>query len=190
MANTTHAVEGAAGKAAEVLSHGAGQPEAVGMPQLNFAHFPNQIFWLVIALGAIYYILSRIALPRIAAILANRKDVITSDLTAAEAMKQKAREAEAAYEKALADARVESSRIIGVAKAEIQAELDVAIAKADAEIAARAAEAEKAISEMRAGAAESVAAVAKDTAVELVSALGGRADASVVADAVDARLKG
>jgi F-type H+-transporting ATPase subunit b len=40
--------------------HGA---EAAGMPQLEFSTFPNQIFWLVIALIAIYLILSRVALP-------------------------------------------------------------------------------------------------------------------------------
>ena len=51
------------------------------------------------------------------------------------------------------------------------------IAKADTKIAAKAAESEKAIAEIRATSAESVKAVAKDTAKELVAALGGKADA-------------
>ena len=54
----------------------------------------------------------------------------------------------------------------------------------------RAAESEKAISEIRASAIESVEAVAKDTAHELVVALGGKADAAAVADAVTNRIKG
>ena len=47
-----------------------GGAETGGMPQLDFSSWPNQIFWLVITLVAIYLILSRVALPRIASVLA------------------------------------------------------------------------------------------------------------------------
>ena len=53
---------------------------AVGMPQLCGDWFGNQIFWLAIALIVLYFILSRIALPRIAAVLAERQGTITNDL--------------------------------------------------------------------------------------------------------------
>lgn len=161
-----------------------------GMPQLDFSTWGNQIFWLVVTLVVIYMILSKVALPRIAAILAERQGTITNDIAAAEDMKVKAQEAEAAYDKALADARTEAHRIVAEAKAEIQSDLDAAIAKADAEIAAKAAESEKAIAEIRAGAAEAVQQVAKDTAQEIVSAMGGKADAKTVDAAVIAQLKG
>ena len=163
---------------------------APGMPQLDIGTFGNQIFWLVLALVAIYFVLSRVALPRIAAILAERQGTITNDIAAAEDLKAKAEEAEAAYEQALADARAEAHRIAAETKAKIQADLDVAIEKADASIAAKAAESEKAIAEIRAGAVEAVAEVAKDTAQEIVGAMGGKADAKAVAAAVTARMKG
>lgn len=161
-----------------------------GMPQLDFSTWGNQIFWLVVTLVVIYLILSRVALPRIAAILSERQGTITNDIAAAEDLKVKAQEAEAAYEKALVDARTEAHRIVAEAKAEIQSDLEAAVAKADAEIAAKTAESEKAIAEIRAGAAEAIEVVAKDTAAELVSALGGSADADAVSNAVDARVKG
>ncbi|NVO57509.1 F0F1 ATP synthase subunit B' [Rhodobacteraceae bacterium B1Z28] len=163
---------------------------AIGMPQLCFDWFPNQIFWLVITLVVIFLVLSRVALPRIAAILAERQGTITNDLAAAEDLKAKAVEAEEAYNKALADARSEAQRIAAEARAEIQVGLDEAIAKADAEIAAKAAESEKAIADIRAGALESIQVVAKDTAAELVTALGGKADADAINGAVDAQTKG
>ncbi|MEY8840678.1 F0F1 ATP synthase subunit B', partial [Cribrihabitans sp. XS_ASV171] len=141
---------------------------AIGMPQLCFDWFPNQIFWLVVTLVVIFLVLSRVALPRIAAILAERTGTITNDLAAAEDLKAKAVEAEEAYNKALADARSEAQRIAAEARAEIQADLDKAIAKADAEIAAQTAESEKAIAEIRAGAVESVKDVARDTAAAVV----------------------
>lgn len=163
---------------------------AVGMPQLCGEWMGNQIFWLVITLVVIFLILSRVALPRIGAILAERQGTITNDIAAAEDLKAKAVEAEEAYNKALADARAEAQRISAEARAEIQADLDDAVAKADAEIAARSAESEKAIAEIRAGALDSIQAVAKDTAAEIVTALGGKSDAKAVAGAVDARMKG
>ena len=170
-------------------AHGAAE-SAPGMPQLDFSTFGNQIFWLAIALVAIYLILSRVALPRIAAVLAERQGTITNDLAAAEDLKAKAVEAEDAYSKALADARAEALRIAAETRAEIQVGLDEAIAKADEQIAAKAAESEKAIGEIKAGALESVKVVAADTAEALVTALGGKADAKAVAAAVADRMKG
>jgi F-type H+-transporting ATPase subunit b len=163
---------------------------ALGMPQLCADWIPNQIFWLVVTLIAIYFVMSRIALPRIGAVLAERSGTITNDIAAAEDLKNKAAEAEAAYDQALLDARAEAQKIVAEAKAEIQVDLNVELEKADAQIAAKTAESEAAIAEIRAGAVKSVTAVAKDTAKELVAALGGTADAKTINAAVTARMKG
>lgn len=167
-------------------SHGG----AIGMPQLCGEWMGNQIFWLVVTLVVIFFILSRIALPRIAAILAERQGAITSDLATAEDLKAKAVEAEKAYNKALADARAEAQNIIAATKAEMKQELDEAMAKADADIAARAAEGEKKIAEIRASALESIKEVAHATAQELVVAMGFKPDAKAIASAVTERVKG
>ncbi len=161
-----------------------------GMPQLDFSTFPNQIFWLLVTLTVIYFVLSRVALPRIGGTIANRKGTITADLSAAEELKQKAVGAETAYNEALANARAEAGKIVAAAKADIHADLNKAIAKADAEIAAKSAESAARIDEIKVGAVAAVEAVAKDTAAELVSSLGGSADAKAISAAVAARLKG
>jgi len=160
-----------------------------GMPQLDFGTFPNQIFWLVVAIVAIYLLLSRVALPRIGAVLAERRGTITNDLMRAEELRQKAEAAEAAYQKALADAKAEAQRIVEKARAEMQAELDLALQKADAEIAARTAESERRIGEIRDSAADAVAQVARDTVGEVLGALGQSADAATIEATVAARLK-
>ena len=186
MATEQEAAELAHG-AAEAAGHAA---ESAGMPQLDFSTFPNQIFWLVVTLVVIYWVLSRIALPRIAGVLADRQGTIAGDIAAAEDYKLKAKDAEAAYEKALADARAQAQKIVAETRAEIQKELDAATVKADAEISARAAESEARIGEIRAGALAAVETVAKDTAAEIVSVLGGKADADALASAIGSRLKG
>ena len=177
--STTETVAGAAGEASEK-----------GMPQLNFATWPNQVFWLLVALVIIYIVLTKIAMPRIASVLAERKGRISGDLAAAEELKSKAKAAEKAYNLALEQARVEAGKIILATKAEIQKDLNAAMADADAQISAKAAESEKRIAEIRAGAVQAVSEVARETAGALVVALGGTADDAAIEAAVAARLKG
>ncbi|MGR3436664.1 MAG: F0F1 ATP synthase subunit B' [Shimia sp.] len=164
--------------------------EAGGIPQFDPSTFPNQIFWLVLTLLAIYLIVTRIAVPRIGAVLAERKGTITNDLAAAEELKTRAAEAEEGYERALREAKAEAQRIADETKAGIQADLDAELAKADADIAAKTAESEARLAEIRDGAAQNVREVARDVAQALVAAMGGKADEATVAAAVDERVKG
>lgn len=173
----------------EHIDGAATEEHAVGMPQLDFETFPNQIFWLVLTLVAIYMILSRVALPRIGAVLAERQGTITNDVAVAEELRNKAKEAEAAHEKALAEARAEAQRIAQKTRDEIQVELDAAVAKADEEIAERTAESEKEIAAIREEATASVREVARDTAAEIVRALGMEPDQGAIDAAVDRRVE-
>ena len=163
-----------------------------GMPQLDFSTFPNQIFWLLVTLVAIYFILTRVALPRISSVLAERQGTLTNDLAAAEDLKRKASEAEDAYEKALADARVEAHRIAEEAKAEIQSGLKDAMDKTDAEIAAKTAESEARIADIRESAVQSVEEVAKDIAADVARAVAPNQtiDEAALSAAVSERVKG
>lgn len=174
----------------ETVAAAAGEAVEKGMPQLNFDTWPNQIFWVLVALVLIWLVLTRIAMPRIGGVLATRKGTIGNDLAAAEELKAKAKAAEAAYNAALEQARAEAAKIVAATKAEIQKDLDAATARADAEISARTAEGEKRIAEIQVGAAAAVAEVARDTAGALVGALGGQADVLAIEAAVSARLKG
>jgi F-type H+-transporting ATPase subunit b len=54
-------------------------------PPFDSTHFMSQLIWLAITFGALYLLMSRVALPRVAAILKERSDKIASDLDAAKA---------------------------------------------------------------------------------------------------------
>lgn len=177
---------GEASLGAEVLH----EAEA-GMPQLNPEFFPNLIFWLIVSIVLLYMILSRVAIPRITSVLAERSDAISGDLETAQLYKRRAEEAEAAYNAALAKARDEAHKIAADKKAEVGKEVDALMAKADAEISAKTAESEKRIAEIRDNAAKSVEEVAREAALEIVSAIAPKAaDAENVNKAVASRLKG
>ena len=162
-----------------------------GMPQLDPAFMPNLVFWLVVTMIVMYFLLSRIALPRISGIIEDRATAIANDLDQAAELKQQAVEAEEAYNQALRDARAEASRISAETKAEIQKDLDAAIAKADAEIAAKSAESEVRIREIRDGAMAAVQEVAGEAAAEIVSAVSPvKANASDLGGIVSSIVKG
>ena len=95
---------------------------AIGMPQLCTDWASNQIFWLVVTLVAIFFVLSRLALPRISAVLSERQGTITNDLAAAENLKQKQNK-QKKHIRSSEDARLEASKIIESAKAEINKSL-------------------------------------------------------------------
>lgn len=171
---------------AENLAHAE-----LGMPQLDFSIYPNLIFWLVVAILAIYFILSRVALPRVGTVIAERSDAIANDIEQAALLKRRAEEAEAAYNAALAEARDEAHRIASETRAAIDKELAALLAKADAEIAVKAAKSEKRLGEIRDNATKSVEEVARDTVSAIVDALlPGSADPAAIDAALANRLKG
>jgi F-type H+-transporting ATPase subunit b len=175
----------------ETTGHENLEHAEAGMPQLDVGLFPNLIFWLIVAIVALYWILSKVALPRIATVLAERNDAIANDIEQAALLKKRAEEAEAAYNAALAKARDEAHKIAAETKAGIDKELSTLLAKADAEIAVKTAESEKRIGEIRDSAAKSVDEVARSTAAALVEALlPGASDQAAVDAAVANRLKG
>ena len=171
---------------AEAGANGSG-----GLPQLDFTTFPSQIFWLIVTVVVLYYLMSKIALPRIASVLEERADHIADDLDKADEYRRMAEDAEKAYQQALADARSRAQAIAAETRAEIQKDVDAEIAKADAEIAARAAESEKRIADIRESAMSSVEEVANETGLAIVDALlPNAADAGAVKTAIQSRLGG
>src|ERR671937_893360 len=78
------------------------------MPQLHFHTFPSQIFWLVVTFAVLYWLMAKVALPRIQRIVEESRNRIDTDLEKAAQMKAEAEAVIAAYEKAIADARAQA----------------------------------------------------------------------------------
>ncbi|MGF1554332.1 MAG: F0F1 ATP synthase subunit B' [Paracoccaceae bacterium] len=170
-------------------AEGGAEHGASGLPQLDFETWPSQIIWAAVFLVVLYQLMTNFALPRISGILEERADAVADDLDKAEEFERRAREAEEAYHKALADARAKAQSIAAETRAKIQEDVDEAMAKADAEISARQAESEKRIAEIRDQAQASVREVAKEAAEALVDKLMPEAqDRGAVDSAVDARV--
>lgn len=134
--------------------------------------------------------MSRLALPRIASVLEERRGRITSDLEQASAAKAETDAAIAAYEKALAEARAKAHAIAKQTNDRLTAETDKLKQETEAALSQKIAAAEASIAATKAKALANVRLVAVDVAGAIVSSLLGEdADKAATESAVDAAMK-
>jgi F-type H+-transporting ATPase subunit b len=157
------------------------------MPQLNIADWPPQLFWLAVTFIALYFIISRIVIPRTGGAIESRKERIDGDLALAQKLKAETDAAAQAYEKELADARAKAGEIGQAARNVLSAEAEKERQKLDAELAAKIAAAEKSIAASRKTALDEVANVAAGVAVDIVDQLTGSRVTKADADQAVAR---
>lgn len=158
-------------------------------PPFDSATFPSQILWLVISFGLLYFLLSKVALPRVGGILQKRQQRILGDIAEANRLKAESEAAAAAYEQELAEARNNANAIGLKARDAAKAEADAKRADAEASVAARVADAEKSIAASKGKAMKDVGAIANETVDAIVSALiGGSIGKADIQKAVQAEL--
>ena len=154
----------AAGEAAHSESSG-------GLPQLDPTWWPSQLFWLVITFGVLYWLMAGKFLPAIGGAIEERRDRIADDLDQASESKREAEEAEAAYNKALADAKAKAQGIAADTRAEMDEEIARMQAETDGEVEQQIAAADARINEMKAAAEAKVHEAASETARAIVETL-------------------
>lgn len=147
-------------------------------PPFDNATFASQLVWLAITFAALYLLMSRIALPRVAAILGERENKLASDLAAAGKMKSDADAAIAAYEKALADAKARAQAIAAETRDKLNAESEARRKAVEAELAQKLHAAEEVIAKGRSDAMSNVRSIAADATAAIVQRLVGQAPAA------------
>jgi F-type H+-transporting ATPase subunit b len=94
------------------------------MPQLDFATYASQIFWLAVTFGLLYIIMAKAALPNIREVLQNRQTRISDDLKKAEKLKIEAEEAEADFTSVIASSKAKASALLAEARDKAEKESD------------------------------------------------------------------
>lgn len=172
-------------------AHAAGAPAAGGaFPPFDASTFPGQLFWLAVTFGLTYVLMSRIALPRVAGIIEERRARIDSDLKAAAAAQKAAEDAAKAFEADLAKAKADAQGIAQSARDAAAKEADARRHQVEAELSAKLAKAEDTIGKTKAKAMANVEAIASEAAAAIVERLTGAAPkAAEIAGALGALAK-
>lgn len=168
---------------ATTQAHG-GEHDSGVFPPFDPATFPSQLLWLAITFGALYVLMSKVALPRIGSILENRKSIVDADLAAADASRQKTDAAIAAYETALANARSKAQGIANETREKIQADLAAKRSAVESDLTAKVTEAETRIAATKREALTHVDEIATETAQSVVGQIIGDVSADSVSAAV------
>jgi F-type H+-transporting ATPase subunit b len=167
-----------------------GEQHAKGFPPFDATTFASQLLWLTLTFVALYLLMARVALPRVGAIIENRRQRVAGDLADAQSFKDQSDSAIAAYEKALADARGRAQTLANEAREKQAAAAEVHRKSLDAKLNAHIAESEKTIANSRTAAMANGRTIAADAAAAIVERLIGSAPAkNDVADAVGDVLK-
>jgi F-type H+-transporting ATPase subunit b len=153
------------------------------MPQFDPSFYPSQIFWLVVSFIALYWIVSRIAVPRVGEVIEQRTRLVQDDIDRATALKQETDQAIAAYEKAMADARAQAQDHMRAVTAEMKAAADKKNAEVSAHVGAQIGDAEARIAKAKSDAMSSLRTIAGDTARDIVAKLASLTPDSGAVDA-------
>ena len=160
-------------------------------PPFDSSTFASQLVSLVIAFVALYIIVSRVALPRVGALIDARQNKIAGDLAEAQKLKDESEAALKAYESDLAQARSRAQAIAAESREKLNAASEAERKTLEDKLAVKLADAEKTIAATRATAMSNVRGIAADAASAIVQRLTGSSpDGKAVEAAVDASLKG
>jgi F-type H+-transporting ATPase subunit b len=172
---------------AQTQAHGGAKP---AFPPFQKETFASQLIWLAIFFVGLYLLMSRIALPRVGGIIEARTSQIEGDLAEANRLKLESESAITAYEKTLADARVNAQAIGAKKRDELMAEADKRRKTLEDQLNRKLEDAEKTIAATKTSAMGNVRGIATEAAAAIVERLIGQAPPEkALADAIADALK-
>lgn len=161
------------------------------MPQLDPTSFSPQLIWLAITFVVLFFLMAKVALPRVGAAIDRRKEQIDGDLDRATKLKAEIDIVIQAYERALTEARAQANATVNETKDRLN---EIASKRSQAAIAALAektAAAETRIAAAKTEALANVRTIAMEAARAATSRLiGDEIDDALIGATVDQVMKG
>ena len=141
---------------------------AVGMPQLDFSTFPNQIFWLVVFCIVLFAIVKLFIIPRMEDIFANRRKIIDGNIAKAEEIRIRVSEIERQIEDELQKAKSQCDEIMNISGNKIKEQMAAALEESKMTTNQLIKEAEGRLKELRAGSEAAIEKISEDLASEII----------------------
>ena len=142
---------------------------AVGMPQLDFSTFPNQIFWLVVFCVVLFAIVKFFIIPRMEDIFANRRKIIDGNIAKAEEIRLRVSEIEKQIEEELQKAKSQCDEIMNTSGNNIKEQMSLALEDSKIATTQLINEAEGRLKELRDGSEAAIERISEELASEIIS---------------------
>ena len=142
---------------------------AVGMPQLDFSTFPNQIFWLVVFCVVLFAIVKLFIIPRMEDIFANRRKIIDGNIAKAEEIRIRVSEIEKQIEEELQKAKSQCDEIMNTSGNNIKEQMALALEDSKIATTQLISEAEGRLKELRDGSEAAIEKISEELASEIIS---------------------
>jgi F-type H+-transporting ATPase subunit b len=160
------------------------------MPQLDTTSFPPQLIWLALSFFALFFLMAKLALPKVGIAIDRRRDRIEGDLDRASKLKAEIDVVIQAYERAIAEARTQATATVNATKERLAAIAADRQRQSMAALAEQSKQAEARIEQAKTLALSNVRSIAADAARAATQRLiGDEFDESRVASAVDLVMK-
>ena len=142
---------------------------AVGMPQLDFSTFPNQIFWLVVFCVVLFAIVKFFIIPRMEDIFANRRKIIDGNIAKAEEIRLRVSEIEKQIEEELQKTKSQCDEIMNASGNNIKEQMAAALEDSKIATYQLINEAEGRLRELRDGSEAAIEKISEELASEIIS---------------------
>jgi F-type H+-transporting ATPase subunit b len=147
--------------------------QSAGFPPFQQDTYPSQLFWLAVCFVLLYALMLKVVIPRIKALLTDRRLRIADDVESAQRFKRESAQIVAAYQSQLMDARQRASTLVEEAQSQIKDEAEHHQDMVDKQFAIHVAASGKTIAEAKAKALGSLHSIAAEAASAIMERLTG-----------------
>ena len=142
---------------------------AVGMPQLDFSTFPNQIFWLVVFCVILFAIVKLFIIPRMEDIFANRRKIIDGNIAKAEEIRIRVSEIEKQIEEELRKAKAQCDEIMNTSANNIKEQMTAALEDSKTATSQLIKEAEGRLKKLKDGSEDAIEKISEELVNEIIN---------------------
>ena len=143
--------------------------DAVGMPQLDFSTFPNQIFWLVVFCVILFALVKLFIIPRMEDIFANRRKIIDGNIAKAEEIRIRISEIEKQIEEEIGKAKAQCDDIMSTSANNIKEQMSIALEDSKTATSQLINEAEGRLEKLKDGSEAAIKKISEELANEIIS---------------------
>ncbi len=147
--------------------------ESGGMPQLDPEFWFSQIFWLVITFGILYFVLSKLILPKISENLETRKSQILDNLELAEKQRNQSEAKLKEFDNIILKSKIDAKNLFNDSRKKLLDDISKKRKKLDEEIDKEIKIVENEIDELKRKSPEKINKISIETSSDLINQLIG-----------------